>query len=153
MRRKEKEIVGKAKVIKKFNEAQVCRIAFNDSPFPYIIPVHFVYIKDCFYFHSAEEGRKIELIKKDGQICFETDKVYKILSNEKACNWSTKYESIIGTGRAVVVEDLEEKRKALSHLMNKYSEKIDWEIPKEVIKCLSVIRVNILSITGKSSGM
>ena len=76
MRRKEKEIKDKDKIIRVFDDAQVCRIAFNDSPFPYIVPVHFVYVKDCLYFHSAEKGRKIELIEKDRRVCLKlTDRL------------------------------------------------------------------------------
>ena len=151
MRRKEKEIKDKDKIIKVFNDAQVCRIAFNDSPFPYIVPVHFVYTKDCFYFHSAEKGRKIELIEKDGRVCFEIDRQIKLISDKQACKWSTKYESLIGVGKAIIVKDLEEKREAFLYLMDKYSGSKNWKIPQEELKKVTVVRVDISNITGKLS--
>ena len=151
MRNEEKEIKNIEKIIEIFSREKVCRIAFKGEKFPYILPVHFVYVKDCFYFHSADKGRKIDLMEIDGRVCFEVDKLIEIKSNKQACSWNTKYQSVIGTGTAIVVKDLKEKMDALSHLMEKYSGNKNWDIPREKLKKVTVIRVNISSITGKSS--
>lgn len=152
MRRANKEIKGKEKIMFILNHASICRIAFNDLPYPYIVPVHFVCEKSHFYFHSACEGRKIDLIKKDGKICFETDQQVEIIPNENACNFETKYESVIGTGISMMVNDEIEKKRAMLRLMEKYTGKDKWEIPPEALKKTTVIKVNILDVTGKSSG-
>jgi uncharacterized protein len=37
--------------------SRICRMAFNDSPYPYIIPLDYVYVNGKMYFHFADYGK------------------------------------------------------------------------------------------------
>ena len=63
MRRKEKEISDRNIIDDLIKKAMIIRIAMVDDNLPYIVPMNFGYKDNCLYFHSAKEGRKIDLIK------------------------------------------------------------------------------------------
>jgi uncharacterized protein len=52
------------------------------------------------YFHSATEGRKLNLLAKNSTVGFELDTGHELVTADLACNWGMKYKSIIGTGES-----------------------------------------------------
>ncbi len=151
MRRKDREMKDKKAIGHILESCTVCRIAFNDEPFPYIVPVNYVYVSDCLYFHSASTGSKLDLIACDNHVCFEVDREIEVMAAEHACEWGTKYESVIGTGTASEVTDPGERSEALRDFMRKYSGTAEWSFPTEGLDKTTVVRVDIVSLTGKSS--
>jgi len=152
MRRKNKEILDRDMINAKIKEADICRLAFCDGLIPYIVPMNFGYKDNTLYFHSAKEGRKLDIIKKNNNICFEIECNVEVVKAEKPCEWTTKYYCIIGNGRAEFVEDYNEKVKALNIIMEKYSNQAEYEFTKELVNNLSIIKVEIIEVTGKKSG-
>ena len=73
MRRKEKEIAERSELEAVIKEASVCRIAMVEGTSPYVVPLCFGYDDNTLYFHSAIEGKKIEILKKNNSVCFEMD--------------------------------------------------------------------------------
>ena len=64
MRRKEKEIKDKKEIEQIFKYSHVCRLGIFDGKMPYIVPMNFGYRDNILYFHSALEGRKVDIQKK-----------------------------------------------------------------------------------------
>ena len=95
MRRSEKEITDKLAIEKIINASLVCRLALSDGNQPYIVPLCFGYQDRTLYFHSALEGKKIDILKKNKRTCFEFDVNSEIIKAEKACKWGMKYQSVI----------------------------------------------------------
>ncbi|MBI9038927.1 MAG: pyridoxamine 5'-phosphate oxidase family protein [Bacteroidales bacterium] len=152
MRRSQNEIHDKNEIIKFLSETNIGRIAFFDKDFPYVVPVHFVFNDDCVYFHCAKEGKKIKLIKENPKVCFEADKEKAIIPNEKACRWSSDFISVIAFGTASLLENNNnEKEKALTLLLKKFSGRADWEFSKANLDEVSVVKIEISEITGKHS--
>jgi len=151
MRRKEKEITHNEEIEAIIKKAEICRIGLVDDAEPYIVPVCFGYEGRALYFHSAPEGRKIDLIRRNNRVCFEIDTDVEIVSAEKPCGWKAKYRSVIGVGRAVILEKNEEKRHGLSVIMRQYSENTSG-LEFETLDSASVIKIEIERITGKKSG-
>ncbi len=151
MRRKDKEITDIDEIERIIKKAIRCRIGLVDSDEPYVVPVSFGYERNALYFHSALEGRKVELIKKNNKICFEIDTDVEVVKDKKPCAWTMKYRSVIGVGRAYILENDEEKSHGLKLIMKQYTEG-NFSFPKSVPDSVLVVRVNIGSITGKKSG-
>ena len=151
LRRKDKEITDIGEIEEIIRRAQVCRLGLVDSDEPYVIPVCFGYERNALYFHSALEGRKVELIKRNNKVCFEIDTDMEILGGEQACGFTTRYRSIIGVGRAHILDNDDEKIHGLSVLMNQYTEG-EFSFPKEKLARALVVRIDIESVTGKQSG-
>jgi len=151
MRRSKREIHDKNEIIKFLSEINICRIGFFDKDYPYVVPVHFAFNDDCIYFHCANEGKKIELIKQNPKVCFEADKEKAILRNEKACGWSSSFISVIAFGTASFLKKSNEKEKALALLMKKFSGRADWEFSEANLERVNVVKIVISEMTGKQS--
>lgn len=78
---------------------------------PYIVPVCFGYKDNCQYFHSAADGKKIDMIKKNNRVCFEFDTREGLIKSENPCDWDMKYHSVVGSGKAFFIEDPAGRRK------------------------------------------
>ena len=152
MRRKDKEIKDKKEIELIINKANVCRIALSDNNMPYIVPVNFGYKDNSLYIHSATEGKKIEIIKKNNEICFEIDIAQEILQGKSACHTTMKYYSVIGYGKAYIIDDSEEKIKALNIIIEHYLPEIPHEYSEKFFKKIVIIKVEIDNMTGKKSG-
>lgn len=151
MRRKDKEINDIKEIESIINKSNVCRIALSENNSPYIVPVCFGYKKNFLYFHSANEGKKIDIIKKNNNICVEFDIYSGLLNSENPCDWDIKYYSVIGLGKASFIHDIDEKIKALNIIIEHYSHS-SYEFQTKFIDAVTIIKVEIESITGKRSG-
>jgi nitroimidazol reductase NimA-like FMN-containing flavoprotein (pyridoxamine 5'-phosphate oxidase superfamily) len=150
MRKKEKEITEASAIEAIIKKSLVCRLALSDDNFPYIVPLCFGYRDRVLYFHGSLKGKKIDIIKKNQNICFEFDINTEIVKAEDACHWSMKYRSVIGFGKAQLLEDIEEKRKALNIIMSQYSNGT-FEFNDAILKKSGVIKVEIENMKGKQS--
>ena len=151
MRKKEKEITEKSKIEAVIHKAIICRVGMTDENIPYIVPLCFGYRDNTIYVHGSSEGRKISILKKNQNICFEFDINTEIVEAENACGWGMKYQSVIGFGKASFIDNPEQKRHALNIIMNQYSERL-FQFPDEAIGKMSVIKIEITTMTGKQSG-
>jgi nitroimidazol reductase NimA-like FMN-containing flavoprotein (pyridoxamine 5'-phosphate oxidase superfamily) len=152
MRKKDKEIKDENIMESIIKRATVCRIGLSENNVPYVVPLNFGYKDNCLYFHSAGEGKKIDMIRSNNDVCFEIDVDSEIVKGENACGWCMKYYSIIGFGKASFVEGFEEKRRALDIIMEHYSGKSSFNYPEETVNNAAIIKVKIESMTGKKSG-
>ncbi len=151
MRKKEKEITDSAEIEQVIKQARVCRLGFVDGNEPYVVPVCFGYKDNAFYFHCAPEGRKIDLIKKNNRVCVEVEADVEIINAENPCGWSIKYRSVIGVGRAYILEDEEDKIRGLAVLMRQFGDK-EPDMEFEKADRVAVVRIDIEHIAGKKSG-
>ncbi len=151
MRRKDKKISDESGIKAIIKKANVCRLGMVNGNKPYIVPLCFGYHDNVIYFHGTLKGQKIDLIRKNPNVCFEFDTVTETLESENACDWSMKYQSVIGFGKALFIEGSEEKRKALSIIMAQYTDRL-FQFPENKLKATAVIKVEIESMTGKQSG-
>ncbi len=151
MRKKDKEISDRSAVESIIKKATVCRLGMINGNKPYIVPLSFGYHDNVLYFHGALKGQKIDLLRKNPNVCFEFDLITEPVESEKACSWSMKYQSVIGFGKASFLEGSDEKRKALCVVMAQYSDRL-FQFPENILKATAVIKVEIESMTGKHSG-
>ncbi len=151
MRRKEKEIRDPAAVEAVLRAARVCRLGLSDGDQPYIVPLCFGYREGVLYFHGAREGKKIDLLRKNPRVCFELDGPADLLEGGTPCEWSMRYRSVVGFGRARLVEGAEEKTEALGIIMGQYAHG-PFRFPASRVAATAVIRVDIDRMTGKQSG-
>ena len=151
MRRAEKEIKENQEIAAIMQEADICRIALVDGDSPYIVPVNFAVHENHLYFHSAMEGKKIDILRKNNKVCFEMDLNTGIIKGKEPCFWGMKYLSVIGFGRAFFIEKSCEKKKALDLLMEKYAGTGSFSYNEKIFKKVLVIDVRIEKISGKKS--
>ena len=150
MRRKDKELADSKEIEGIVKKATVCRLGLMDEDEAYIVPVNFGYEKNAIYFHSALEGRKIELIKRNDKVCFEVEADVGIEKNDKS-ECSVKYRSVIGMGRARILESAEERVRGLKAIMRQCAGG-EYSFVEEKLNSVLVVEIKIENITGKQSG-
>ena len=155
MRRKDREVLDEIKIDEFIRNCDCCRIGFYDKENDevYIVPLNFGYShvdnKRVFYFHGAKEGRKIELISKTKKVSFEMDSNHELIVGKMACNYSERYQSVMGIGIISFVEDKEEKAKALNEIMFQSTGEKDWEFPEPMLNGVVVFKIEVTSISVK----
>jgi hypothetical protein len=149
MHRNEREITDKKDIDDIIRRCRVCHLAMCDEGQPYVVPLNFGYDGGFLYFHAAPEGRKIDIIKRNNRVGFEFDILHDIVTAEQACKWGAKYESVMGSGTAEIVDDLDAKKEALEWIMRQYGNGV-WDFKEEILKKTLVLRVRILEISGKA---
>lgn len=151
MRRKDKEIDNKEKIEQILEKSAVCRIALCDQGRPYLVPMNFGYQNHCLYLHSASEGRKVEILRRNNSICFQMDCGVELVKADQPCKWGMKYSSVIGSGKARFIEDYQEKIMALDVIMQKYDPGRIFHYDEQIVRDLTVLKVEISELTGKMS--
>lgn len=153
MRRKDREVINEEKIEEILAECKVCRIAMQDEMGLYIVPLNYGYIYEAgfltLYFHSANQGRKIDAMEKQAEVAFEMDGHHELVESEDACNFSYLYASIIGNGVVERIENEVEKEKALNRIMLHQSGRTFY-IPKSSLKSVGVFRISVQQFTAKS---
>ena len=154
MRRKDRQLAPEyhEDIIKR---CDVIRIAFAHNNIPYIVPMNYGYeIVDgdyIFYLHCANEGKKLDLLALNPTVCFEMDCACELVIDDDPMKCTMHYESIIGMGHIEVVKDIDPKVHALNLLMKQYTQKSDYKFPAKTMQAVTILRLQVTEITGKSS--
>lgn len=151
MRRKDKEITDRDSIESIIRRSLVCRLAMARDNQPYVVPLCFGYQDGTLYFHCAREGLKLDILRANEAVCFEFDIDQELVMGQESCHCGMKYRSVIGFGRASLVDDIESKREACDAIMRQYSGK-SGKYSDEALQKIMVIKVDIDSMTGKQSG-
>ena len=128
--------------------ATVCRLGLRDGKYAYIVPMNFGYKSGSLYFHTGAAGKKIECIRKYPGISFEIDLAHMIQTADRACAWDMQYACVMGRGRALFINDREQKIRALNIILKQYSDR-EWIYPPEKADKTTILQVIIETISAK----
>lgn len=154
MRRKEREITDNAKINEIIDKCSICRLGLNDNGRIYIIPLNFGFCteagKRVLYFHGTNEGRKIDLVNQTHYAAFEFDINYNLCEGDKACSYTAEFESVVGEGKIEIIENSDQKRKALSEIMYHNTRRKYWDFPDSAIQNVGVLRLEVEELSCKA---
>ena len=125
MRRKEREVTDQAEIAAILREAEILRLALNNGPYPYLLPVNFAFTLETsrltLFFHSARQGGKHDVIRRDNRAAFEIDCRCRLLPShaDNPCATGFAYASVIGCGTVEPVPEAE-KEQVLLRLLAHY---------------------------------
>ena len=110
--------------------------------------------ENAIYFHTARVGRTRWNIERDERVCFSASEVGRILPDATALQFSVEYASVVVFGRGSVVDDDDEKRRALDLVMRKYAPHLEagedyGPTTQSDLDRTSVYRVEIDKWSGK----
>ncbi|KNZ40360.1 pyridoxamine 5'-phosphate oxidase family protein [Acetobacterium bakii] len=153
MRRANRKVTELEELLEIINGSKVCRVGMVDNGKPYVIPMNFGYqVVDeaiTIYLHGAQEGRKIEVMKSNSQICIEIDTIKEIVTGENGCNYSCHFESFIGNGEAVFLDAEKDKVHALDAIMKRQTEQEGFNYDKRVMAQTEIIEIRLTEYSGK----
>lgn len=140
------------------HRAQIGHVATAWDTQPFINPTTFWYDEagHRLIFHSNIVGRMRANADHSDRVCFETSEHGRLLPSNVALEFSLQYASVLAFGRLKVLEDLEEKRAALTGLIGKYFPQLTAgreyrPITDAELKRTSVYAIEIESWSGKEN--
>lgn len=152
MRRKDREVTDRETIEEIIKACKTCHLAMVDDGKPYVVPLNFGYELDAdnltLYFHSAKEGKKLDILHKNSSICFDIASEGMPIHAESPCNCGYYFSSIIGMGTVEFIEDTKEKCKALSLLMKHQADR-DVEFNEAQVNSVCVYKVSTSDYSGK----
>jgi len=151
MRRKEKEITDRSAMDAVIRGSEVCHLALALNNEPYLVPMSFGYDGQAIYLHSAPEGKKIDHFRGNKRVCFEFERVGKLLRPEgKPCGWTVPFQSVIGQGTIHELVEADQKAYALNQMVVHYGGHLGQPDEATLAKT-RVWKIVIHSLTGKRS--
>jgi nitroimidazol reductase NimA-like FMN-containing flavoprotein (pyridoxamine 5'-phosphate oxidase superfamily) len=151
MRKAIQEIMDKAVLEEILAGAEICRLSMLDGELPYIVPVNYGYQDGHIYIHSTPEGKKIDLLKKNKMVCFEVEDTVEIVKGEEACDWATRYRSVIGYATLEILSDDKSKQEGLKVIMAQHGAPKMVEFNEKNLRRMVILKLSITSLTGKQS--
>ena len=150
MRRSDREVTGQAALEEILSKGIACHLALVAEGEPYLVTLNYGFRAGTLYFHCANSGRKIDLLKSSVRVCFSVVTRHDLVVAQKGCDYSMKYESVVGYGRPRFIAEREEKCQALGVIMAQYAEGA-FEFPDAALSQTTVFAIDIEEVTAKSS--
>ena len=154
MRRTDREVTDTEQIEQFISKEHIIRVAFYDDGDIYIVPLNYGYERNdggyVFYFHGAKAGRKYELSKVTPRVGFEIDGKYELIEGENACNYSAKFQSVIGMGTICIVDDAVEKMRGLKALMRQTAGNRELEFSDAMVNAVAVFRLEVDKLSCKA---
>ncbi|ABS54565.1 pyridoxamine 5'-phosphate oxidase-related, FMN-binding [Methanoregula boonei 6A8] len=151
MRRKDREITDRGAMEAILTSAEVCRIGLADGGEPYVVPVCFAYRDNAIYFHSAQAGKKMEMLLKNPRCCVEVDHSTGPIPDKNPCSWEMRYRSVICTGTAKNLTWYEEKREAMNAILRHYGIP-DHPFTEKELEKVCLVKISLDGMTAKQHG-
>ena len=147
--RRKKKLMSQEDASKIIKEASYGTLAsVGEDGYPYAVPLNYAYENGTIYFHSAPEGHKIENIKHNHKVSFSVVTYQQVLPEK----FDTEYDSVIVFGKAFEIIDEQEKKQALTLLIEKYSGDYLEQGARYIdraVKGVGVFKIEIEHMAGK----
>ena len=153
MRRKDREVTDISGIEEILKQCKTCHVAMVDNGLPYLVPLSYGYkilngnVLEL-YFHSAPEGRKLDVLRRNNKVCFEMARKGEPVHSENPCKSGYYYASVIGFGEVAFIEPEGDKGEALSLLIKHQSGK-DVRFTADQVKDVCTFKIVSTDFTGK----
>lgn len=154
--KREREVTDLNQIRAILDKSLVLHLGMVDGDEPYVVPMNYGYTledgKLTLYLHGATRGRKLEVLRANPKVFFSMECDVVPFEGPVPCRYGTTYASILGSGEAEIVENVEEKKEALSILMKTQTGR-DFTFDDRMVSIVSVIRITVRDFTAKCRPM
>lgn len=128
---------------------KTCYLALSNNDLPYVVPMNFALDGNTVILHSAQTGRKWELLNKNPRVCINWTAGDKLAWQDVGvgCSYRVRSRSVIVEGVAEIVEDFDEKVRCLGKLMAQYSP-LAFNFSKPSVVNVGVFKVHIRNLSA-----
>ncbi len=156
MRRKDREETDRAEMIAIVDACEVVSLALIDGDWPYVIEVNFGYVDEdgklALYFHGANEGKKLDLIRQNPHAAFAMSCNHRYVPGSTGCSATYHFSSVCGRGKISVVEG-PEKMTALTALMAHYEKDRVYTFEEKHAMPTCVMKLEVETLSAKRKGV
>ena len=150
--KREQLVTDRDQILHILDTGKVLHLGLAVDNEPYVVPMNYGYIMEgeklVVYLHSALRGKKLAMIRANPNVFFEIDCDLMPFEGKVPCQYGLVYSAIMGRGTATIVEDVEEKKKAMSILMKTQTGK-DFSFNERLVSIVTVIRIDVEEYTAK----
>ena len=154
MRRMERQLEFQ-QILEILKDASFGDLAFLDHGRPAVVPLSFGFQQEekrlAFFFHCAQEGRKIEALRANPAVSFSVVSRADVVLVEPACRSTMHYASVIADGEISELTTPAEKAAALDLIMNHYGAAGHFDYPAPMLERTAILKLTVASVTGKSN--
>jgi len=90
-------------------------------------------------------------LKQNPEVCFEVEDSVEILAGDQACDWTTRYRSVVGYGEVEILSDEASKQQGLEVIMAQHGAPELIEFNSKNLGRMVILKIRITSMTGKQS--
>ena len=152
MTKREQQITDPNQILHILDTAKVLHLGLAVNNEPYVVPMNYGYLMEdgklTLYLHSAVRGKKLDMVRANANVFFELECDLQPFEGRVPCQYGLVYSSVMGRGKAHIVEDVEEKKQAMSILMKTQTGK-DFTFEDRLVTIVSVIRIDVETYTAK----
>ena len=152
MTKRERQITDETQIREILDTARVLYLGLAVDDEPYVVPMNYGYTMEdgklVMYLHSALQGKKLDMLRANGRVFFALDSGRVPFEGKVACQYGLSYSSVMGRGVATIVEDVEEKKHAMSVLMKTQTGR-EFVFEDRLVSMVAVIRVDVSEYTAK----
>ena len=152
MTKRERQVTDPQRIRDILDQAKVLHLGLAVDNEPYVVPMKYGYTYEngnlVIYLHSAVRGKKLDMIRTNPKVFFELDCDRQPFEGVKPCQYGLVYSSVMGRGVARIVEDVEEKKQAMTVLMKTQTGK-DFAFEDRLVSMVAVIRIDVEEYTAK----
>ena len=152
MTKRERQVTDPKQIMDIFDKGKVLHLGLAVDNEPYVVPMNYGYTQEngnlVIYLHSALRGKKLDMIRANPRVFFEIDCDIQPFDGVKPCQYGLVYSSVMGRGVAHIVDDVEEKKQAMTVLMKTQTGK-DFSFEDRLVSMVAVIRIDVEEHTAK----
>ena len=152
MTKRERQVTDPQQILEILDKAKVMHLGLCENNEPYVVPMNYGHTfedgKLVLYLHSAVKGKKLDMMQRNPNVFFEMNCDLEPFEGKVPCQYGLAYSSVMGRGTATIVEDVEEKKQAMSILMKTQTEK-DFSFEDRLVSIVAVIRIDVTEYTAK----
>ena len=152
MTKRERQVTDEKQIMAILDAGKVLHLGLAVDNEPYVVPMNYGYTNEngklVIYLHSAVRGKKLDMIQANPKVFFEIDCDLMPFEGVLPCQYGMVYSSVMGKGIATIVEDVEEKKHAMTVLMKTQTGK-DFSFNDKLVSIVAVIRIDVEEYTAK----
>ena len=152
MTKRERQITDPEQIREILDKGKILHLGLAVDNEPYVVPMNYGYTMYdgtlTLYLHSALQGRKLDMLQQNPRVFFEIDCDRMPFAGRVPCQYGMVYSSLMGRGKATLVEDVEEKKQAMTMLMKTQTGK-DFTFDEKLVSIVAVIRIDVEEYTAK----
>jgi nitroimidazol reductase NimA-like FMN-containing flavoprotein (pyridoxamine 5'-phosphate oxidase superfamily) len=134
------------------DEAFICHVGFVADGKPVVIPTSFARIGDALYIHGSSASRMLRSLEQGIDVCVTVTLIDGLVLARSAFHHSINYRSVVVFGVATVVENSDEKLRAL-HAFTDHVVPNRWEevrVPTDSeLRATLVLKLPLVEVSAK----
>jgi len=152
VREADRAVYDRETVYRILDEGFLCHVGFVADGQPFVIPTSFGRKDDSLYIHGSAASRMLRNMKEGFPVCVTVTLLEGLVLARSIFNHSMNYRSVVVLGKAILVDDPEEKLAAL-RLLSEHIIPGRWADARQPndreLKATSVLRLPIEEFSAK----